>query len=138
VGVLVQLRAALDFGKTSWTRRRTTRFRSRAQVGSRWTMATVAVDGVLRKTLSRTGNYGEWRRLGEEEDAARVRSALVYTGGEEGRWRASVRGEENLWRWRLSYSEEEDVQGNFLHDGKLGCCGPLGFDGLVSLGGLLA
>jgi hypothetical protein len=45
VGVLVQLRAALDFGKTSRTKRRTTRFRSRAQVGSRWTMATAAGDG---------------------------------------------------------------------------------------------
>jgi hypothetical protein len=43
VDVLEQLRTALGFSRASKTKRRTTRFRSRGQVGSMTSMATVVV-----------------------------------------------------------------------------------------------
>jgi hypothetical protein len=79
-----RFRAGLDVscsGRKTLRTREMWRFRSTAQVGSRWTMATAAVGETPAETLSLTGRNRTGKRLGKAGMRRRRRRQLGFGDG---------------------------------------------------------
>jgi hypothetical protein len=115
VDVLVQLRSALDFGKTSRTKRRTTRFRSRAQVGSRQAMATAAFIGkqqFFSRCLSQ--RCRKWRKEKGGAVGRKELGFLWFLRGEEAGGKHPDVGEDHV-AWTRFVRRMTTNRGGSLH-----------------------